>query len=108
MTFASELGRSYLALGSALAPAARAEWRGALRRAADFLIANGNLTWYTNGNIVLGNVEIMALAYRVTGQLRYHAAYLRAFAFAISPPQPTAGPRYGLHLHREPGAGGCR
>ena len=101
MTFASELGRSYLALGEALKPAKRAEWRDALRGAADFLIANGNLAWYTNGNIVLGNAEIMALAYRVTGQARYRSAYLRAFEFAIAPPQDR-WPGYGLHLTKAP------
>jgi hypothetical protein len=101
MTFASELGRSYLALGNALTRETRAEWRAALRGAADFLIANGNLAWYTNGNIALGNAEIMALTYHVTEDARYFDAYQRAFDFAIAPPQARwAG--YGLHLTRSP------
>jgi hypothetical protein len=101
MVFASELGRSYLALGDALSRETRAEWRGAVRSAADFLISNGNLAWYTNGNIVLGNAEIMALAYRITGEARYHSAYLRAFSFAIAPPQDR-WPGFGLHLTKVP------
>jgi hypothetical protein len=101
MTFASELGRSYLSLGNALKPAMRTAWLDAFRGAADFLIANGNLAWYTNGNIVLGNAEIMALAYRVTGEQRYRRAYLRAFEFAIAPPQER-WPGFGLHLTRSP------
>jgi hypothetical protein len=101
MTFASELGRSYLALGNALPHSTRVRWQQALRGAADFLIANGNLAWYTNGNIVLGNAEVMALTYRVTGDPRYYRAYLQAFAFAIAPSQ-TRWPGYGLHLTKTP------
>ena len=101
MMFASELGRSYLALGRALTQSTRANWRRAMRGAADYLIRNGNLAWYTNGNVVLGNAEVMALTYRVTGEARYHRAYLKAFTFAIAPPQARwAG--HGLHLTRTP------
>jgi hypothetical protein len=101
MVFASELGRSYLALGAALPRGTGERWRSSLRRAADFLIKNGNLAWYTNGNIVLGNAEVMALAYRVTGDVRYRSAYATALAFATAPPQ-ARWPGFGLHLTKTP------
>ena len=101
MVFASELGRTYLALGPALPAAKRARWSTSLRRAADFLIKNGNLAWYTNGNIVLGNAEVMALTYRVTKDARYRNAYSTALAFALSPPQ-ARWPGFGLHVTKTP------
>jgi hypothetical protein len=101
MEFASQIGRSYLALGEALPRGTRARWRNALRGAADFLIRNGNLAWYTNGNIALGNAEVMALAHRVTRDARFDRAYRLAFSFAVAPPQPRwAG--YGLRVTRTP------
>src|SRR6266550_875637 len=70
-------------------------WTSALTGAADFLIRNGNLAWYTNGNIVLGNALTMALAYRVTANATYRAAYEQALAFALTPDQ-VRWPAYGL------------
>jgi hypothetical protein len=55
--------------------------------AADFLIRNKNLAWYTNGNIVIGNALTMALAFRLTGNSKYSTAYQTALTFAVSPPQ---------------------
>ncbi len=101
MIFASQLGRAYIALGAALPPSKRLRWSASLRRAADFLITNGNLAWYTNGNIVLGNAEVMALAYRVTRDTRFRDAYTTAITFAISPPQGR-WPGFGLHLTKTP------
>jgi hypothetical protein len=101
MLFSSQLARAYLALGVALPDRTRARWRAVLRDGATYLIRNGNLSWYTNGNIVLGNAEVMALTFQVTGDPRFRAAYEHAFNFAVDP----AGARwkgFGLHLTRAP------
>jgi len=71
MMFANELGTALIALTPQLDPGRIQAWTSALTDAADFLIRNGNLSWYTNGNIVLGNTLTMALAYRVTGNATY-------------------------------------
>jgi hypothetical protein len=92
MMFANELGTALIVLTPQLDPRRIQAWTSALTRAADFLIRNNNLSWYTNGNIVLGNALTMALAYRLTGNPAYQAAYEQALAFAITPdPQLWGG-----------------
>ena len=61
-----EIGTAYLDLKSTLGPRRAARWRSAVAGAADFLIRNGNLAWYTNGNINTGNTELFYLAWRAT------------------------------------------
>jgi hypothetical protein len=95
MMFANELGTALIVLKPQLDPGRIEAWTSALTGAADFLIRNGNLAWYTNGNIVLGNTLTMALAYRVTGNATYQAAYEQALAFALTPDQ-VRWPAYGL------------
>jgi hypothetical protein len=95
MMFANELGTALIALTPQLDPGRIQAWTSALTGAADFLIRNGNLSWYTNGNIVLGNALTMALAERLTGDPKYGAAYDQALAFALTPDQQF-WPGYGL------------
>lgn len=97
MMFGVELGTTFLELRSSLSSARRQRWRMALTGAADFLIANGNLSWYTNGNINLGNAELFYLAWRASDDQRYLAAYNSAWNFALHPPQGR-WPGFGLHL----------
>jgi len=85
--FANELGMSAILLKPTMDPARYARWSNAVARAADFLIVNKNLAWYTNGNIVLSNALTMALAHRLTGDAKYATAYETAITFAASPPQ---------------------
>jgi hypothetical protein len=87
MFFGVEEGNTYMALSRVLDPARRARWRSSLAAAASYLIRNGNVTWYANGNINLGNIELLYLAWRATGNATFHAAYERAWSFALSPPQ---------------------
>ena len=101
MMFANELGTALVALTPQLDPDRIQAWTSALTGAADFLIRNGNLSWYTNGNIVLGNALTMALAYRLTSNPTYQAAYEQALAFAIAPDQQL-WPGYGLVLTATP------
>ncbi|WP_153040519.1 hypothetical protein [Actinoplanes sp. TFC3] len=87
MFFANTLGVSALLLKPSMDAAKYGDWSAAVAKAADFLIANGNLAWYTNGNITIGNALTMALAYRLTGNAKYSKAYETAITFAVSPPQ---------------------
>jgi hypothetical protein len=101
--FGVELGATYLQVQSYLPEAERQSWASALGRAAQFLINNGNMTWYTNGNISLANVELQWMAWRATGSQVFGDAYERGLAFVLSPPQSRwAG--FGLILSRVPAA----
>jgi hypothetical protein len=97
MTFGVELGNTYLELKPWLGAVTGTKWLRALTGIADFLIANGNLAWYTNGNVNLGNAELFYLAWRASGDPVYWAAYNQAWSFALHPPQ-VRWPGFGLHL----------
>jgi hypothetical protein len=65
------------------------------------LVINGNLSFYTNGNIAIGNALVMALAYWATGDPEYETYYNSALAFAIEPPQ-SEWPGFGLVYTKMP------
>jgi hypothetical protein len=66
MFFAVNLGTAALLLNPTPGETAN-DWAAVTAKAADYLISNKNLTWYTNGNICIGNALVMALAYRLAG-----------------------------------------
>lgn len=101
MTFGNELGSAYLELESVLPAATKVRWQGAIAAAADYLVTNRNITWYTNGNINLGNTELFYLAWRATGDERYRLDYEQALSFTISPPQDRWS-GYGLRILHQP------
>jgi hypothetical protein len=101
MAFADHLGMAVLELGDELDAAHRASFASAVAGAADFLIANGNLSWYTNGNIVVGNALTIALAYQLTGSSTYLNYYQRAIDFAVSPDQ-VRWPGFGFVITKKP------
>jgi hypothetical protein len=101
MFFADEEGNAYLTLLPVLDPARRARWQASIAAAASFLIHNGNLTWYTNGNINLGNTELFYLAWRATGNPVFQAAFNQAWNFTLNPPS-TQWPGRGLGMVRTP------
>ncbi len=101
MCFGVEEGNTYLTLLPVLDAARRTRWQASLAAAASFLIHNGNVTWYTNGNINLGNVELLYLAWRATGDAAFHTAFERAWSFTLSPPQ-SRWPGRGLVVVRAP------
>ena len=101
MFFGVEEGNAYLELAPSLDSARRARWRASLGAAARFLIHNGNLRWYTNGNINLGNAELLYLAWRATGNPTLERAYNQAWNFALHPPRDK-WPGRGLVLVRAP------
>jgi hypothetical protein len=85
MFFAANLGVATLLLGEELNAPTRAAWTKAVVGAAQFLIDNGNLTFYTNGNIVVGNTLVEALAFKLDGSSKYQQAYRSALDFAVDP-----------------------
>lgn len=101
MFFAIEEANTYLELSPVLSAAAQARWRNSIAAAAGYLIANGNLSWYTNGNINLGNAELFYLAWRVTGEQRFRRVYQQALSFALHPPQ-TRWAGCGLVVVKQP------
>ena len=101
MFFATNLGMALWTLHGQMTAADVATWTSVLTGAADFLVANGNLAWYSNGNIVIGNALVMALAAWASGDSRYEADYEAALSFALAPPQ-NRWPGFGFVYTTEP------
>ncbi len=101
VVFSVELGTTYLLLEPGLDADTKARWRGSLAAAAGYLITNGDVYWYANGNVALGNAELLYIAWRVTGDAKFKTAYENAFAFLLSPPQDK-WPGRGLRVVTEP------
>ena len=95
MFFVDNLGMALWALRPQMSSQEVAAWTSAITAGANYLVNNGNLTWYTNGNVVVGNALVMALAYWATGNPVYETDYQQALSFAISPPQ-NRWPGFGL------------
>ena len=94
MFVASDLGMALWSLHSVLPPDVVAAWTASLVAAAQYLVDHKNLSWYTNGTIVVGNALVMALAAWATGSAAFAADEQAALAFAEDPPQdrwPGAG-----------------
>ena len=100
MFFANILGVAALLLRRQLDAARLASWTQGVAGAADFLVKNGNLSWYTNGNICLGNALTMALAWRLTGDPKYQGYYQQAIDFVVAPPAPKWAGRGLIYTHR--------
>jgi hypothetical protein len=101
MFFVTNLGMALWALHAQLTTAQERQWTLAIARGAHFLLANGNLSFYTNGNINVGNALVMALAYWATGDAPFERDYQKALAFAESPPQ-AKWPGFGFVYTKMP------
>jgi hypothetical protein len=101
MFFVTNLGMALWALRPKLSAQQNASWTNAITGGADYLVANGNLSWYTNGNIAIGSALVMALAYWASGDPKYQQVYAEALSFAISPPQ-SRWPGFGLIYTKVP------
>ena len=99
--FAVELGVSYLELRSYLDPDTRATWVASIRRAANYLLLSGDMTYYINGNVDLRQTEVMWLAWAVTHQQRFLNAYNSSWTFTVTPPQQR-WPGFGLQITAVP------
>ncbi len=85
MFMAANIGETALLLKPYLDPVRLQTWTSAVTDAADYLIANGNTSWYTNGNVVVGNSLVFAIAYKLTGNVKYLTAYNSMLSFATAP-----------------------
>ena len=99
--FANFLAASYLMLEPELAAKQKARWTRSLTRSADYLIKDGLVGFYVNGNINLSVSMNLDLTYHISGQHRFHAAADQALAFTLSPPQDT-WPGFGLTYTKRP------
>jgi hypothetical protein len=99
--FAVNLGITYLELETSLDSATQARWRTAIAAAASYLISSGNTTWYINGNINLRQTEVMWLAWAITHQQRFLAAYNAEWTFTVAPAQ-SRWSGYGLKITHTP------
>jgi hypothetical protein len=99
--FGVEFGTVYRELSPYLSAATKASWQKSLSAAADYLIQNGNVTWYTNGNVNLGNTEFFYLVWQATGDAKYQQAEQQAWDFMVSPPQ-SQWPGDGLVIVKQP------
>lgn len=102
--FANELAWTYLILGRRLDSAHKQSWAASLTKAADWLIADGDTTYYINGNINLAVAMNMDLTARITGERRFTTAAQTALDFAIAPPQDKF-PGFGLQYMKTPELG---
>ena len=98
---ANELAWTYLILGDRLDSAHRTAWANSLIKASDWLIRNGEPTYYVNGNINLAVAMNMDLTARITGLARFQTVARNSLAFTLSPPQNT-WPGFGLRYTRYP------
>ncbi len=103
MFWGVEMGTTYLELEPTLSASERSRWQASLAAAARYLIANGDPTWYTNGNVDLGEAEFFYLAYRATGDSAFLAAYNTTWNTALRPDQ-RRWPGAGLVVTRAPTA----
>lgn len=87
MFFGDEFGETYLLLNSHVAKATAASWRTALERTANYMINSGASTWYANGNVNLGIVELLWTTWLASGQRRYLNAANVAWSVLEQPNQ---------------------
>jgi hypothetical protein len=92
------LAAAYLELEPYLSAQRRARWRGAIARAARWLVPR--LRYYVNGNVNLGETVFVYLAWRVTGQATFARAYRQSLRFTLAPGRSHPG--YGLRYVDRP------
>ncbi len=102
MFFVTNLGMALWALRSQLPASDVATWTSAVTGGANYLVYNGNLRYYTNGNIAVGNALVMALAYWATDDPIYEGDYTQAVSFAIAPPQTGQSAGFGFVTTKVP------
>ena len=101
LLFANVVAEVYLILGPHLDADHQKRWASSLKRSATWLIRNGNLTWYTNGNLNLALTMNMDLTYKITGSWRFKQAAKKSLAFTLHPPQ-RRWPGFGLQYSKAP------
>lgn len=111
--FAVELATTTLLLKDSLDDATRTRWREALVKMVDYLIKTSNLPnsaqrgwkatdgFYTNGNIEVGEAELLWLTWKITGEKKYQDLFELQWKHTLSP-SPERWKQFGLRLTKEP------
>lgn len=110
--FATELATTYYLLQNSLDDPTRTKWRRALVQMVDYLIKTNNLPtegapgwkatdgWYTNGNIELGEAELVFLMWKITGEQKYKDLYELQLKHTLTPGERWK--EFGLRITKEP------
>ena len=87
MFFGTQLGEALLVLRKAglLTADQDARWTDQLEKISAFWVAKHDPTWYTNGNIELGETLLYALTAQATKSVYWDGMWRRGLAYAISP-----------------------
>jgi hypothetical protein len=104
------LGTIYLTVADRLDAGTRTRWASSIVAAADWLLTARETVWYVNGNINLAYTRGLWLAWRISGEERFRAAYEASWSFTIDPPKPrwaAFGLRYTKAPTRADGADGA-
>jgi hypothetical protein len=111
--FAVELAATYLQLKESVDEPTRARWRDALVKMVDYLIQSNNLPnaalpgwkatdgWYTNGNIELGEAELVYFVWKITGEQKYKDLFEVQWQHTLNP-SPQRWKDFGLRITQEP------
>ena len=100
MFFVTNLGMALWALRPQMSPGEVASWTAAIAAGANYLVNNGNLTWYTNGNIVIGNTLDNGARLLGHRKSRLRDVLPAGAVFRdLSTPKPLAGVR--AHLYQD-------
>jgi hypothetical protein len=95
------LGTIYLTIGDRVDAATRDRWAASIVAGADWLLSAGETVWYVNGNINLSYTEALWIAWKISGDQRFRAAYEASWSFTIDPPKPRWA-AYGLRITSAP------
>lgn len=101
MFYIDELGPSLNMLRPQLDQAHIVSYTNAITNAADWLQADGDYSYYSNGNVNIGIAGVAALAYQQTGNPTYLGYYNKTMAFMANPTQPR-WKGYGWVVSQQP------
>ncbi len=111
--FGVDLASATLDLGDSLDKETRARWTDSLVKIVDFLTKSGNIPdpsktglkatdgWYTNGNIELGEAELLYQVWKITGEQKYKDLFEVQWKHTLAP-DPTRWAGFGLKFSKEP------
>lgn len=102
--FADEEAATFFVVYSKLTDAQRTAWRASIASAAKYLTPTAT-GWYTNGNINLGQAELLYLAWKATGDSTLKDSFEAAWAFLMNPGATSA--KWVQYGYRQTSFGGC-
>jgi hypothetical protein len=106
--FATALSLAYLTLESSLDAATRQNWLKTLNAEFAYMTAKGDLPggprgdgWYINGNVNLGEAELLYNMWKITADPKYKNLFEREWAFTMDP-GTTRWKGFGLVYTKQP------